>query len=149
MQQGETDLVAAGGLLARPYRLGLLAEFLGRAGQLEAGLAALKEALDLADHNEDRAYLPELHRLKGALLWQQGAAVAEVETHFERALAVARQQQSRSLLLRAAMSLGRLWQTQGKSRQAHKAVKALYDQFSEGFDTPVLVQAKTLLAELQ
>jgi predicted ATPase len=71
------------------------------------------------------------------------------ETCFHQALALARQQQARSLELRAATSLSRLWQHQGKRREARELLAPIYDWFSEGFDLADLMDAKTLLEELE
>ena len=75
--------------------------------------------------------------------------VAKAEDHFERALAMARAQQARSLELRAARSLARLWRDQGKPRQAHDLLAPVYNWFTEGFDTLDLKEAKTLLYALR
>ena len=76
------------------------------------------------------------------------AQVAEAETCFQQALAVARHQQAKSLELRAAMSLARLWQQQGKRAEAHELLAPIYGWFTEGFDTADLQEAKALLEEL-
>jgi predicted ATPase len=91
----------------------------------------------------------ELYRLRGSfLLRQPGTAQAEVETCFQRALDVARRQEARSLELRAAMSLSRLWHQQGKRKEAHDLLAEVYAWFTEGFDTADLQEAKALLEEL-
>jgi predicted ATPase len=79
---------------------------------------------------------------------QQGQRVGEAEECFRQALAVARRQQAKSLELRAAMSLSRLWQQQGKQEEAHQLLADIYGWFSEGFDTLDLQEAKALLEEL-
>ena|SRR5215211_8049962 len=90
-----------------------------------------------------------LHRLKGELLLQQDAGSGdEAETCFCQALDVARCQQAKSLELRAAMSLARLWQRQGKRDEARQLLADVYGWFTEGFDTADLREAKTLLEEL-
>ena len=75
--------------------------------------------------------------------------MAEAEQRFRQALAVARRQQAKSLELRAVMSLGRLWQQQGKQREAHQLLAEIYGWFTEGFDTADLQEAKALLDELR
>jgi predicted ATPase len=91
----------------------------------------------------------ELHRLRGSfLLRQPGTPQAEVETSFQRALDVARRQEARSLELRAAMSLSRLWHQQGKRQEARDLLAGVYAWFTEGFDTADLQEAKVLLEEL-
>jgi predicted ATPase len=77
-----------------------------------------------------------------------GKPQAEAEAWLRRALDVARRQEAKSLELRAAMSLSRLWQQQGKRTEAHTLLAPLYGWFTEGFDTADLLEAKTLLEEL-
>jgi predicted ATPase len=74
--------------------------------------------------------------------------VVKAQTYFERALAVARQQQSKSFELRASMSLARLWRDQGKMSEARELLAPVYGWFTEGFDTRDLKEAKALLEEL-
>ena len=82
------------------------------------------------------------------LLRQPGTPQAEAETCFRQALDVARRQEAKSLELRAAMSLSRLWQQQGKHQEAHDLLAPVYAWFTEGFDTADLQEAKVLLEEL-
>jgi predicted ATPase len=77
-----------------------------------------------------------------------GANSAKAEVYFDRALAVARQQQAKSWELRAAMSMARLWRHQGKPQQARELLAPVYNWFTEGFDTRDLKEAKTLLEQL-
>jgi predicted ATPase len=79
---------------------------------------------------------------------QQGQKVGEAEACFRKALDIARRQQAKSLELRAAMSLSRLWQQQGKQEEAHQLLTEIYGWFTEGFDTADLKEAKILLEEL-
>ena len=110
----------------------------------------LTEALALVDTTGERWYEPELHRLKGELLLQQHADnQAEAEACFHHALAIARNQQAKSLELRAATSLTRLWQQQGKIQEAHDLLAPIYTWFTEGFDTADLQEAKALIDELE
>jgi len=92
----------------------------------------------------------ELYRLKGELLVQEGGmhAVREAEECVRLALTVARRQQAKSLELRAAMSLARLWQQQGQRTEAYELLAPIYGWFTEGFDTADLQEAKALLEEL-
>jgi predicted ATPase len=78
----------------------------------------------------------------------EAKAEAEAERCFQHAIEVARKQQAKSLELRAAMSLSRLWQKQGKREEARQLLAAIYGWFTEGFDTPDLKEAKALLEEL-
>ena len=103
----------------------------------------------MLDTTELRYYAAELSRLKGALLLQQAVPdAAQAEACFQQALDVARQQQAKSWELRAATSLARLWQQQGKRQEAHDLLAPIYDWFTEGFDTLDLIDAKALLDAL-
>jgi len=149
VRQGLEVHQKAGLRLGQPYYLSLLAEAYGQAWQPEAGLQVLYEALMLVAETEERWWEAELIRLKGALLLQLAIPDAhQAEPCFQQALAVARGQQARSLELRAAMSLSRLWQQQGKEEAARDLLAPIYGWFSEGFATPDLQGAKALLAEL-
>ena len=109
----------------------------------------LTEALTHVDTTGERWYEPELYRLKGALLLQQNSDnQADAETCFHHALAIARSQQAKSLELRTATSLAKLWQQQGKRQEAHDLLAPVYNWFSEGFDTADLKDAKALLDAL-
>jgi predicted ATPase len=133
----------------RHYWLGMLAEAYGKAGQINAGLTALTEALAAVEKNGECYYEAELYRLKGVLLLEQTIPDAcQAEACFQQALAIARRQQARSLELRAALSLSRLWQRQGKRAAAYDVLATVYGWFTEGFDTPDLQNAKTLLEDL-
>ena len=109
----------------------------------------LAEALTLVDKTRVRWYEPEIYRLKGVLPLQQSADNhAEAHACFHRALDVARAQQAKSLELRAATSLSRLWQQQGKRNEARLLLSEVYTWFTEGFDTADVQEAKALLKEL-
>ena len=109
----------------------------------------LAEALTLADTTGERWYEAELYRLKGELLLQQYSDnQAEAETCFHQAIDIARNQQAKSFELRAATSLARLWQQQGKRQEAHDLLAPVYHWFTEGFDTADLQDAKALLDAL-
>ncbi len=149
LHQGLLTLRATGAEVLQPYFLALLAEAYGTIGQPEAGLAVLTEALTLADTTGERWYEPEMYRLKGALLLQQSSNhQAEAETCFHQAIAIAQNQQAKSWKLRAATSLARLWQQQGKHQEAHDLLAPVYEWFTEGFDTADLKDAKALLDAL-
>jgi predicted ATPase len=134
--------------LLRPYFLALLAEAYEKNGQAEEGLTALAEALAIVEKNAESQYEAELYRLKGQLLQDQGADAAEVEGCFHQALSTARRQSAKSLELRAAMSLSRLWRKRGKKEEARKLLQEIYDWFTEGFDTADLKEAKAFLQEI-
>ena len=135
--------------LGRPYYLALFAEVSGQAGQPEAGLSVLAEALTLVEATEERWWEAEVYRLKGALLRQLPLPdVGQVAACFQQALDVAQCQQAKALELRAALSLARLWQGQGKRAAARQLLTEIYGWFTEGFDTVDLREAKALLEEL-
>ena len=146
------------GDLLLPKILSFLAEACGKTGKAEEGFALLAEALALVDKNGERCWEAEIYRLKGELLLHSGAGdqveayglpvEAEAESCFRRALEMARRQSARSWELRAAMSLSRLWQKQGKREEAKGLLAGVYGWFTEGFDTADLKEAKALLDTL-
>ena len=149
IRQGLAAWRATGAGAALPWFLALLAEACGTVGQLDEGFRALEEALAAVQHNEEHHYEAEVYRLKGELLLQDAPAhQEEAEENFQQALAVARRRQAKSLELRAAMSLSRLWQQQGKPQEAHDLLAPIYAWFTEGFDTADLQEAKALVGEL-
>ncbi|NOT56580.1 MAG: hypothetical protein HOP18_18430 [Deltaproteobacteria bacterium] len=154
IHQGMAAHRATGVELYRPHHLALLAEAYEKTGQVEEGLQALAEALTVVDKNGERFYEAELYRLKGKLTLQaqgysyKSTGEKEAEEYFHQAIAIAQKQQAKSLELRAAMSLARLWQSQGKQNEAHQMLVEIYDWFTEGFDTKDLQEAQALLAEL-
>jgi predicted ATPase len=156
--QGLAAYQTTGAELWQPYFLALLAEAYGKVGQTEKGLSVLTEALTMVNKNGERWWEAELYRLNGELLLtQEGCRLqaeglrektAEAEACFLKAIEIARRQQAKSLELRAVMSLSRLWQQQGKQKETHEMLSALYGWFTEGFDTADLKDAKVLLDEL-
>jgi predicted ATPase len=150
LHEGLDAFRARGTELILPLLLARLAEAYPLQGRGEEGLTVLTEALALMDKNDERWWEAELHRLKGELLLLQTVPDApQAECCFQRALAVARHQQAKSLELRTAMSLSRLWQRQGKRTEAHTLLAEVYGWFTEGFDTADLKDAKALLEELR
>jgi class 3 adenylate cyclase/predicted ATPase len=167
VRQGLAAYRATGAELAWTKWLALLAEAYGKAGQAEEGLSVLAEALAAVDKSGERFYEAELYRLKGTLTLQSKAGLrqvsdkcqdmsevsnthteAEAEAWFRKAIDIARRQSAKSLELRAVMSLGRLWQGQGKKDEARQLLAEIYGWFTEGFDTKDLREAKALLEEL-
>ena len=155
LRQGLATRQAIGAGIFQSYFLALLAEAYGKAGQAEEGLAALAEALTLVDKTEERFYEAELYRLKGELTLQskvqslKSKVEEDAEECFRKAIDIARRQQTKSLELRATMSLVRLWQQRSKQHVAHKMLFEIYNWFTEGFDTKDLQEAKALLQELK
>ena len=111
--------------------------------------AAIDEAKTVIEVTKETWFEADVHRIAGEIaLMSSKPDAAKAEAYFERALAVARQQQAKSWELRAAMSLARLWREQGKVQQARELLAPVYGWFTEGFDTRDLKEAKALLEEL-
>ncbi len=129
----------------------MLADGLRRAGRREEALAAVGEALVAIESTGERFWEAETYRVKGELLLAGGdpSAVEEADLCFRHALEIARRQDARSLELRAAMSLSRLWLRQGRREEARQTLEERYRWFTEGFDTRDLRAAQALLAELE
>jgi predicted ATPase len=141
---------AIGSVLINPFWMGHLASALGRNGQTEEGLVTIAEAFDLVARTDDRMTVAELHRVKGELMFESDAAnEAQAEACFHEAIDVARAQNAKTCEVRAATSLARLWQQQGKRREARDLLAPVYAWFTEGLDTSDLKQARSLLDELE
>jgi hypothetical protein len=130
----------------------MLAEGYGQAGHTARARALVAEALARMEQTEERWWAAELYRVQGNLILQDPAGLAdaatEAEACFLHAITTAGQQQAKSLELRAATSLGWLWQQQGKRQEGRQMLEAIYSWFTEGFDTPDLQEAKALLMVL-
>jgi predicted ATPase len=149
MRQGLATCLDMGDKLWQPYFLGLLAEAYGAGGHPDEGLEVLAEALAVMDTTEARFSEAEFYRLKGTLLLKQAVPDAtQAEACFQQALTVARHQQAKAWELRAAMSLARLWQQQGKRADARELLAPIYGWFTEGFETADLQEARVLLTTL-
>jgi len=141
-----------------PLLSGIHAEISMDAGHIEEGLAAVSDALEVAQKTGMRHYDAELYRLKGELLLRQAyrhpisyrssGQRADAEACFERSIEIARQQQSRSFELRATTSLARLLQSLDRTMEAKKRLDLIYNWFSEGHKTLDLKDAGALLQEL-
>jgi class 3 adenylate cyclase/predicted ATPase len=140
---------SAGSTVNFPLFLAHLATAYAQVGQFDESSRCAREALSTTEATNERVWEAELHRMSGEI-----ARITPVpggssaEAYFERALAISRQQQAKSLELRAAMSLGRLWRDRGKRQEAHELLAPVYGWFTEGFDTRDLKEAKALLEEL-
>jgi predicted ATPase len=149
VHQGMTAWRATGAAVLVPHFCTMLAEVCDHLGHTAEALQALAEAHTLVQQQEERWWEAEISRLRGVLLLRQtGTSQAEAETWLLRALDVARRQEAKSLELRAAMSLARLWQQQGKPDAARELLAEVYGWFVEGFDTADLLEAKGLLEDL-
>src|SRR5215831_9103918 len=123
------------------------AEAYGKRGLTAEGLNYLTEAEQIVETADDRHHAAELYRVRGDLLNATGDQIA-AEGSYHQALSVARRQSARTLELHAATSLARLWRDQGKRGEARDLLAPVYNWFTEGFDTPVLQDAKALLDDL-
>jgi predicted ATPase/class 3 adenylate cyclase len=138
---------AFAGMGKGPWAFWAIAYCCEKAGELDEALELSAKGLEMAKATGERWYEAELFRLKGELLVSNTLG-REAEVSFQQALAVARQQQARLWELRAAMSLARLWRSQGKPQQARELLAPVYGWFTEGFDTRDLKEAKALLDAL-
>lgn len=150
MRHALDDYQAMGGAgVARPYLLALIAEVDGAAGRTEKALAALAEGALASRTTGECWYEAELHRQEGELLLRQSIANRRAASAcFYQAIAVAHRQGGRSLELRAATSLARVWRDQSKRLEARDLLAPVYAWFTEGFETADLADAKALLNEL-
>jgi predicted ATPase len=149
LQQGLANYQATRGVVAQHYFVALLANAHGTCGHSAEGLRLVDEAL-AAVPRSGRFWEAELYRQRGDLflLDSPTARATEAEACFQRALRIAQGQGARALELRAALSLSRLWQRQGKRAEAHELLAPIYGWFTEGFDTADLQEAKALLEAL-
>jgi predicted ATPase len=148
LREAIAEFKASGARLRLPYYLGLLASVCSRAGRTEDGLAAVEEGMAAARAHNERWWDAELYRLRGELLLGSGADAHEAEAAYLRSIAIARTQQARGLELRTAMSLARLWRASHRADDARQLLGGLFSWFTEGFDTPDLQAARSLLAAL-
>uniref|UniRef100_UPI003F499F2B adenylate/guanylate cyclase domain-containing protein n=1 Tax=Cupriavidus necator TaxID=106590 RepID=UPI003F499F2B len=154
MHQGLGAHEATGAALGRPSLLGLLADAYGRAGQAEAALRVVSEALMLVGSTGERFDEPTLIRLKGELMLQlpeealSPARVKEAEACFQKAIAIAHDQGARAIELKGALSLAGLWHRQGKNDRARQVLAGIHSVFTEGFDTVDWRQAREMLEDL-
>jgi predicted ATPase len=170
ISQNLDNYQATGAKVGRPFFLILLAKGYRKAEQMDKGLTVLDEALVVAHTTGECRWEAELYRLKGEFLLAQktedkerrlgdsrlqivgvryaSSLQTEAEACFQQALIVARRQQAKSLELRAAMSLNRLWQQQERHHEAHQLLSEVYGWFTEGFDTKDLQEARRLLQAL-
>jgi predicted ATPase len=146
MEQG-LALFSAVRRVNRPYMLAVLASAKADLGKLDEALELLKDALASAEVSGERWWQAELHRLRGRLLVERRQH-DESEACFRLAIEVSAGQGARTLELRAATSLARLWSDRGKNADAHDLLAAIYGWFTEGFGTPDLKEAKILLDAL-
>jgi len=139
------DWQATGARLGGTQFRAFLAEAYGKAGNFESGFSVFAENLSEIQKNEERLGEAELYRVKGELLLMQYHAEAEAENCFKQGIEISKRQRAKSLELRSSISLSRLWQTQGKYKDAKRVLTEIYNWFDEGFNTADLKKARSLL----
>ncbi len=149
MRKGLAAWRATGAEADATWFTGLLAQAYSRAGQAAEGLRQVDGALNLVERSGERFWEAELHRLRGQLLAQAGSAQeAEAAACYQRAVEIARSQNNRAVELRAATSLARLCQQQGRRAEARGLLGPICEWFHEGFDTPDFQEARSVLKQL-
>jgi len=159
MQQAMVELAGIGAEAGAPQILFMFAEGLRKVGRHDDALSTLALGIAQAEQQGQHFCDAELHRLRAEILLDMDDnAIEEAEALFNQALEIARRQEAKTLELRAATSLARLWQRQGKRGMPSEALAKedaardllapVYAWFTEGFDTRDLKEAKALLAEL-
>jgi class 3 adenylate cyclase/tetratricopeptide (TPR) repeat protein len=147
INKGLADYLASGTHSSLGQYLSLLAEAYARAGDLEKALATIEDAFGAAP--EEEMHFPELHRVRADIrLLQPDADLEAVEQGYRDAIAASEKHQSLTQELRAVTRLGRLLQSFGRAPEARDMLAPLYAKFTEGLDTPDLIEAKALLDEL-
>ena len=146
---GMTSLRSTAATLYEPWHLSHLAMAYADLGEHDDARRCIEDAIDKVERAKEKWCEAEVNRVAGEVALRSSAPDTEkAEEYFDRALAVARQQQTKSWELRAAMSMARLWRDQGKPQQARELLAPVYGWFTEGFDTLDLKEAKTLVDEL-
>lgn len=149
VEQGVGVILFLGSKLNVPHFAHYRAEINAGLGRIEEGLADLEMERQHAHDSNEKYTLPELHRLRGEFLLQQSRDnTTAAENEFRQAIELAREIEARSWELRAATSLARLLKQQDKHDDARDVLLGIYNWFTEGFGTPDLTDAKSLLAEL-
>jgi predicted ATPase len=149
INSGITALRRTGATVGMPSTLSILARAYGELGQPDDAWRCIGEAITAVEATKATIWEEQVYRTAGEIsLMSPEPDSAKAQAYFERALAVARQQQAKSWELRASMSLARLWRDQGKVQQARELLAPVYGWFTEGFDTRDLKGAKALLEEL-
>ena len=150
MEGGLLMLEGAGLQSNVPFLLAVMAQALAKAGRYEEACSVIERAFAMLEANEDHFNEPELYRIAGDLARDRpGGNIIQAEEKYHLAIDAAQSQSAKSWELRAATSLAKLWQSQGKNQEAHDLLAPIYDWFTEGFDTADLKEAKALLEELK
>jgi class 3 adenylate cyclase/tetratricopeptide (TPR) repeat protein len=144
---GLAEVRATGCVASTSRILMIIARTHAMLGQSMEGLKFLDEAAQIVETTEERVCEAELHRLRGELLNAAGDQPA-AERSYHQAITVAKRQSAKPFELRASTSLARLWRKQGRQAEACDLLVPVYNWFTEGFDTPLLKDAKALLDKL-
>jgi predicted ATPase len=152
-RKGLTVMQTTGSLLVNPYLYSIQVEIYLRAGKIREGITVLADTFKMVEKTKELWWEAEMHRIKGELMLDPSLDPSidhelKAEASFHKALKIARHQRAKSLELRAAISLGRIWQKKGEKEKSRKMVTEVYSWFTEGFDTPDLIEAQRLLDEL-
>ncbi len=145
IQKSLDDFRTTGAGVRQPFILSLQAEIYGRIGETEEGLTALEEAVKLIEASGERTDEASAHMLMGDLILQSSRSPAEAEASYDSAMIIARGQSARAVELCTATRLARLWHGQNRTKEAHNLLSPIYAQFTEGFETPDLLDAKEAL----
>jgi predicted ATPase len=148
LRSGSAAYRATGAGSWMPHYIGLTAAASEIAGHIEEAVTLLDDALQIVERTGQRWFAAELNRHKGQLLLRQGHADAAEELYC-KGLSIAQEQEAKPWELRAVISLARLRRDQGRPAEARDLLAPVYEWFTEGFDTPDLIEAKTVLEELK
>ena len=143
----ESGFAEAGYELAHTWARPILAQGFASVGQIDTALALIAQSAELVDKNQERYVESEVHRIKGELTLLQSKDASAAEQSFTKAIEIARRQRAKSLELRATISLARLLRDTDRRGEARATLAKIYNQFTEGLNTPDLKEAKSLLAE--
>ena len=149
LRSGVVGWQEAGARLWLPFFRTLEAQAYAQAGRSDEALGVIEDALAISQKAGECWAMPEVLRIKAQLLQETGRGAAEVEAILLRSLEIARGQQARSWELRTACDLARLWRDQDRGTEALKLLQLVYDQFTEGFATADLREAKALIVGLE
>jgi predicted ATPase len=147
LRSGLAAYRATGAELGVPDFLALLARAYEITGQIKEAMTQLNDALQVVERTDERWFEAELYRQKGQLLLRQGYS-DPAEELYHKALSIAQEQEAKLWELRAAVSIARLRRNQGRRAEARDLLAPVYGWFTEGFDTPDLIEAKELLEAL-
>jgi predicted ATPase len=148
MQESVANRRAKNVTMQLSYHMSLLAEAQARAGDVGSAIASCADAQEVARRTDESIFAAEVQRIEGEVRHAAGQSAKSVEAYFTSALDVSRQQGARLFELRAAISLARLWRSQGRDSGARDLLAAIYGRFTEGFDTVPLKDAKAMLDQL-